>query len=70
MPASTREKREPRVADGPPCPGNPGHGPLLSIAGDRGWRCNHQEHDGRPKTHPLGFQPVTKSWFAFHEVEW
>lgn len=48
------------------CPDSPEHGPLTEVDGRM--RCVHQSHDGRPKTHPLGPAPVTKSVFTLAEV--
>lgn len=52
-----------------PCPAVPEHGELVMVEGSDRLRCIHQEHDGRPKTHPLGEAPATRCVFTLHEVE-
>ena len=48
------------------CPTDPRHGALLEI--DGALRCPHQEHDGRPSTHPLGPLPMSRSRFTLDEA--
>lgn len=43
-----------------------GHGPLRDVEGAL-W-CSAQDHDGRPKTHPLGPFPATRSWFTLADL--
>ena len=54
----------------PDCP-TPGHGTLLPWTGrdGRDYRCNNQEHDGRPKGHPDGESPQTKAWFSYSDLK-
>ena len=49
------------LGDGDQCPLNPEHGNMLTIQGTQKQRCNHQSHDGRPKSHPQGAAPATRS---------
>lgn len=49
------------------CPADLRHGPL--IESHSRLRCIHQEHDGRPKTHPLGQAPATRATFTLDEAE-
>lgn len=48
------------------CPTDPTHGPLIWV--DEKLRCVAQPHDGRPKSHPLGAEPPTRSVFTLEEV--
>lgn len=54
-----------------PCPAAPDrHGPLLDVPQGSGrLRCIHQEHDGRPGSHPLGAAPATRTTFTLDEIE-
>lgn len=54
------------------CPtGGPAHGPLVGLAANPRWgfHCPHQDHDGRPKTHPDGEAPSTRHNFTTAEVD-
>ena len=52
------------------CPVNPAHGRVLDAPGERwAFYCPHQDHDGRPATHPLGAMAGTRSHFTTTEVE-
>ena len=44
------------------CPADPEHGPLLDVDGRT--YCPHQDHDGRPKTHPAGQAPQSSAYPA------
>ena len=49
----------------PVCPVDPTHGAVLDWPTSRwGFRCPHQDHDGRPKTHPLGPSAPTRACFT------
>jgi hypothetical protein len=65
--------RRPSRFDGPACPADPEHGPLLadrSPAGDGyGWTCPHVAHDGRPGAHLEGRSPATRRRFTTAETE-
>ncbi len=50
------------------CPTDDKHGNLLESTTGR-LMCIHQEHDGRPKTHPLGESEQTPCYFTLDEVE-
>lgn len=56
---------------GKKCPVDPAHGNVIAWTGHPrwGWRCPHQDHDGRPHGHPLGPAPVTRSFFTTAEVD-
>lgn len=57
--------RQPSV--GLVCPTDNHHGPLIEIDGVA--TCIHQEHDGRPASHPLGAAPATRRRFTIDEIE-
>lgn len=53
------------------CPADPSHG-LLRDGRDgsrHSYYCSHQDHDGRPKSHPLGPSPQTRAHFTVVEAE-
>lgn len=52
---------------GPFCPIDPSHGTPLRMDSGR-WHCPDQEHDGRPATHPLGYLPISRTFFTEAEV--
>lgn len=64
------------VVSGPQCPAEPlpgssAHGPLIARDGaapGRTFYCPHTDHDGRPKTHPLGEAPRSRAHFGMDEV--
>lgn len=54
-----------------PLPGSKPHGPLIGrdhAAPGRTFHCPHSDHYGRPKTHPMGEAPASKSYFGMDEV--
>ncbi len=50
------------------CPTTPEHGGLLESTTGRLY-CIHQDHDGRPKSHPKGEAERTRAFFTLDEVE-
>ncbi len=66
-------KRRSRPFDGPLCPTDPAHGPLLpdrTPQGDGyGWMCPHDAHDGRPRRHAEGPSPASRRRFTTAEAE-
>ena len=54
--------------DGPDCPEDATHGPLLAAPDGRGWYCPHVAHDGRPRGHAEGPSAPTRSRFTTAEV--
>lgn len=51
------------LGDGDPCPLNAAHGRMFTLKGSEPatqW-CAHSDHNGRPKSHPLGEAPRTRS---------
>lgn len=52
------------------CPVAAEHGRVLDWPSER-WSffCSHADHDGRPKTHPLGPSSRTRAFFRTEEVE-
>jgi hypothetical protein len=64
-----------RRFDGPPCPIDPTHGPLLEARvpahhgyAVTGYFCPHIDHDGRPRAHPEGYSAPTKRRWTAQEV--
>ncbi len=53
-----------RHAARPICPAAPPHGELLALHGSGRWYCPHQDHLGRPKSHPLGPAMSSRSVFG------
>lgn len=54
------------------CPANPDHGNVFALSmpdGSTVWHCPHNDHSGRPKSHPAGAAPYTRSSFTLNEVE-
>ena len=54
--------------NGPPCPENPAHGPLLLLDAGVYYYCPHHDHDGRVRTHPEGASPPTKRFWTEGEL--
>lgn len=53
------------------CPVDPAHGRLLDgrDGARNAYYCPHQDHDGRPSTHPLGPSLPTRAFFTLDEAE-
>lgn len=57
-----RENAGPQVAS--PCPSGEEHGNLLRLSSGS-LHCPHQDHSGRPASHPLGAaEPTQNVWTA------
>lgn len=64
------------IVSGPQCPAEPlpgskPHGTLIGrdhAAPGRSFYCPHSDHNGRPKTHPLGAAAASTPWFGIDEV--
>ena len=67
----SRYGARPRASVGLDCPEDPRHGPLIPWARSErwGWYCPHQEHAGRPGSHPLGAASQTRAFFTTDEAE-
>lgn len=74
---TVRLRRLDRTTKYPPCPVNPAHGELALVREEEKSKknrpvmlhCWHQEHDGRPRSHPGGFAPATQSFFTEEEAQ-
>lgn len=68
-PAPTSSKHSKKLRGGVlRCPPHPEHGILRVSATGRLW-CPHQDHDGRPSTHPLGAADPTPRYFTLDAAE-
>jgi hypothetical protein len=56
-----------RAIDGPRCPADPTHGPLLSWAGTPGYWCPHAGHAS--EVNRPGIPAETVRWYSLLEVE-
>jgi len=57
-----------RSGDGPPCPTDADHGPLLWMPTSGRYYCSHSGHMGLLATHPDGPTPPTKCFFTREEA--
>ena len=68
--------RKSDFATGPSCPADPlpgsaPHGPLIGrehAPPGRSFYCPHTDHDGRPKTHPLGEARPSSPYYGVDDV--